>query len=129
MQQAGQLEKARAAYEQAAQSQEKIGSAWHAAKHMETCSAISKDLAQFDRVADFSRQAGSLYAAAGRMAAGELAEWVPLFVGRCMASAASNRLQENAADAWSLGRMHCDDREEVWMHDICMQQPSGVHMA
>jgi hypothetical protein len=69
-QQAGQLEKARGAYEQAAQSQEKIGSPWHAAKHLETCSTISKDLGQLERVADFSRQAGSLYAQAGRMAAG-----------------------------------------------------------
>lgn len=67
--QAGQLEKARAAYEQAAQSQEKIGSSWHAAKHLETCSTISRDLGQLDRVADFSRQAGALYAQAGRMAA------------------------------------------------------------
>jgi hypothetical protein len=72
LQQAGQLEKARAAYEQAAQSQEKIGSPWHAAKHLETCSSISKDLGQFDKVADFSRQAGGLYALAGRMAAGVL---------------------------------------------------------
>jgi len=70
LQQAGQLEKARAAYEQAAQSQEKIGSSWHAAKHLETCSTISRDLGQLDRVADFSRQAGALYAQAGRMAAG-----------------------------------------------------------
>jgi tetratricopeptide (TPR) repeat protein len=69
-QQAGQLEKAQKAYEQAAQSQEKIGSPWHAAKHLETCAAISKDLGQLDRVADYSRQAGSLYALAGRMAAG-----------------------------------------------------------
>lgn len=67
--QAGQLEKAQKAYEQAAQSQEKIGSAWHAAKHLETCAAISKDLGQLDRVADYTRQAGSLYALAGRMAA------------------------------------------------------------
>lgn len=73
LQQAGQLEKARAAYEQAAQSQEKIGSPWHAAKHLETCSNISKDLGQLDKVADFSRQAGALYASAGRMAAGALA--------------------------------------------------------
>lgn len=69
-QQAGQLEKAQKAYEQAAQSQEKVGSPWHAAKHLETCAAISKDLGQLDRVADYSRQAGSLYALAGRMAAG-----------------------------------------------------------
>jgi hypothetical protein len=76
LQQAGQLEKARAAYEQAAQSQEKIGSPWHAAKHLETCSTISKDLGQLDKVADFSRQAGSLYALAGRMAAGVLRAWM-----------------------------------------------------
>lgn len=70
-QQAGQAEKARSAYEQAAQSQEKLGSAWHAAKHLETCSTISKDLGQMDRVTDYCRQASAQYAQAGRMTAGE----------------------------------------------------------
>eukprot|EP00879_Flechtneria_rotunda_P005030 GHRR01005306.1.p1 GENE.GHRR01005306.1~~GHRR01005306.1.p1 ORF type:complete len:315 (+),score=87.96 GHRR01005306.1:217-1161(+) len=67
--QVGQLEKSRAAYEQAAQSQEKIGSVWHAAKHLETCGQISKDLGQLDKMADFIRQAGSFFAQAGRLSA------------------------------------------------------------
>eukprot|EP00879_Flechtneria_rotunda_P010828 GHRR01011317.1.p1 GENE.GHRR01011317.1~~GHRR01011317.1.p1 ORF type:complete len:180 (+),score=44.44 GHRR01011317.1:217-756(+) len=70
VQQVGQLEKSRAAYEQAAQSQEKIGSVWHAAKHLETCGQISKDLGQLDKMADFIRQAGSFFAQAGRLSAG-----------------------------------------------------------
>jgi hypothetical protein len=67
----GQLEKARAAYERAAQSQEKIGSVWHAAKHLELCGAISKDLGQHEQMADFYRQAGSYFAQAGRISAGK----------------------------------------------------------
>lgn len=70
-QQVGQLEKARAAYERAAQSQEKIGSVWHTAKHLETCGAISKDLGQYEQMAEFYRQAGSYFAQAGRISAGE----------------------------------------------------------
>lgn len=119
MQQAGQLEKARAAYEQAAQSQEKIGSAWHAAKHMETCSAISKDLGQFDRVADFSRQAGSLYAAAGRMAAGELHHRRHCLFG------CQRPVQQLATGyssiCWGVGtRMLCDNREDTF-DDVYLQ--------
>lgn len=72
LQQVGQLEKSRAAYERAAQSQERIGSVWHAAKHLETCGAISKDLNQYDRMADFYRQAGNYFAQAGRVSAGTL---------------------------------------------------------
>ncbi|WIA40993.1 hypothetical protein OEZ86_004636 [Tetradesmus obliquus] len=67
--QVGQSEKARAAYERAAQSQEKIGSVWHAAKHLETCGAISKDLGQYEQMAEFYRQAGSYFAQAGRISA------------------------------------------------------------
>ncbi|KAF6259209.1 gamma-soluble NSF attachment protein-like protein [Scenedesmus sp. NREL 46B-D3] len=67
--QVGQLEKARAAYERAAQSQENIGSVWHAAKHLEICGAISKDLGQHEQVAEFYRQAGSYFAQAGRISA------------------------------------------------------------
>lgn len=70
LQQVGQLEKSRTAYERAAQSQEKIGSIWHAAKHLETCGAISKELNQPDKMADFYRQAGNYFAQAGRVSAG-----------------------------------------------------------
>jgi hypothetical protein len=72
----GQLEKARAAYERAAQSQEKIGSVWHAAKHLEICGAISKDLGQHEQMADFYRQAGSYFAQAGRISAGTALPWL-----------------------------------------------------
>lgn len=108
-QQAGQLEKARAAYEQAAQSQEKIGSAWHAAKHLETCSAVSKDLGQLDRVADFSRQAGSLYAQAGRMAAGGcmLLSGGAVFVCRSAVSCVPQTLPAEGLKGTASAQMHC----------------------
>jgi hypothetical protein len=70
LQQCGHLEKSRAAYERAAQAQEKIGSIFHAGKHLETCGVISKELGQLDRMADFFRQAGASFATAGRMTAG-----------------------------------------------------------
>lgn len=70
LQQCGQLEKSRAAYERAAQAQEKIGSIFHAGKHLETCGVISKELGQLDKMADFFRQAGASFATAGRITAG-----------------------------------------------------------
>lgn len=70
LQQAGQLEKSRTAYEKAAASQEKIGSVWHAAKHLETCANISKDLNQLDKFAEFVRQSAHYFAEAGRVSAG-----------------------------------------------------------
>ena len=71
-QQSGQLEKSRSAYEKAAQSQEKIGSAWHAAKHLEACGALSRELAELPQVADFSRQAAQLYGVCDIVAANPL---------------------------------------------------------
>lgn len=49
-QQAGQLGKSIEALEKASHAQEKMGSAWHAAKHMETCSQLSKDLGAWPKV-------------------------------------------------------------------------------
>lgn len=70
LQQAGSLEQARGAYERAAQSQERIGSGWHAAKHLETAAQLSRDLGEWPAVAEFARQAGQQYAQAGRPLAG-----------------------------------------------------------
>jgi hypothetical protein len=58
------------AYEKAAQSQEKIGSIFHAAKHLETCANISKELSQHDKMADFIRQSANYFSTAGRISAG-----------------------------------------------------------
>jgi hypothetical protein len=69
-QQSGELEKSRAAYERAAMSQDKIGSTWHAAKHLESASQISRDLGEWGSVADFARQAAGYFAQAGRPTAG-----------------------------------------------------------
>jgi hypothetical protein len=71
LQQGGDLEKSRAAYERAAQSQDKLGSGWHAAKHLETAAQLSRDLLQWGAAADFARQAAAAYAQAGRPTAGE----------------------------------------------------------
>ncbi|KIY98118.1 Gamma-soluble NSF attachment protein [Monoraphidium neglectum] len=68
--QSGELEKSRAAYERAAMSQDKIGSTWHAAKHLESASQISRDLGEWGSVADFARQAAGYFAQAGRPTAG-----------------------------------------------------------
>lgn len=68
--QCGQLEKSRAAYERAAMSQDKLGSTWHAAKHLESASQISRDLGDWKQVADFTRQAANSFAQAGRPTAG-----------------------------------------------------------
>lgn len=75
-QQIGQLEKSIEAYEKAAQAQEKLGSPWHAAKHMETCGTISKELGAWPKVTEFYRAASELYVEAGRTAEGELG-WAP----------------------------------------------------
>lgn len=64
--QAGILAQARDSYEKASQAQEKIGSAWHAAKHLETCGDISKSLNELPEVAQFYKRAALLYVEAGR---------------------------------------------------------------
>lgn len=53
-------------------SQDKIGSTWHAAKHLESASQISRDLADWSQVANFTRQAAEYFAQAGRPTAGAL---------------------------------------------------------
>mgnify|MGYP001810033241 CR=1 FL=1 len=43
---------------------------FHAAKLLETCDAISKDLGEWEQVATFTRCAGEYYGEAGKVAAG-----------------------------------------------------------
>ncbi len=64
------MDKARAAYEKASQSQEKLNSPWHAARHLETCGTLSKDMEQWPAVAEHFRGAANLYAEAGRASTG-----------------------------------------------------------
>jgi hypothetical protein len=69
-QQAGAMEKALHAYERAATAQEKQGSQWHAAKHMETAGEICKQLQQWQQLGDFYQRAAQLYQDAGRASTG-----------------------------------------------------------
>eukprot|EP00195_Chlamydomonas_chlamydogama_P008641 CAMPEP_0202893498 /NCGR_PEP_ID=MMETSP1392-20130828/3070_1 /ASSEMBLY_ACC=CAM_ASM_000868 /TAXON_ID=225041 /ORGANISM="Chlamydomonas chlamydogama, Strain SAG 11-48b" /LENGTH=310 /DNA_ID=CAMNT_0049577851 /DNA_START=30 /DNA_END=962 /DNA_ORIENTATION=- len=68
--QAGNPEKAIETYERAALCQEKIGSSWHAAKHLEACGDICKLQGWFDRLASYYRQAADAYAQAGKLTTG-----------------------------------------------------------
>lgn len=70
LQQAGELDKSRGAYERAAMAQDRLGSGWHAGKLLEAAAAASKDLGDWPKAADFARQAGAAYAQAGRPTAG-----------------------------------------------------------
>jgi len=51
-------------------SQDRLGSTWHAAKHLEAASQISRDLGEWPQVAEYARQAGGFFAQAGRPGAG-----------------------------------------------------------
>jgi hypothetical protein len=70
LQQAGAMDKALHAYERSATAQEKQGSQWHAAKHMEICGEICKNLQRWEDVANFYQRAAQLYQDAGRASTG-----------------------------------------------------------
>ena len=74
LQQAGQLKRAVEAYERAAQAQQKVGSPWHAAKHLEICADLSKQLANWEDVAKFYRFSADLYKEGGKSTTGG---WAP----------------------------------------------------
>jgi hypothetical protein len=50
VQQTGNLDRSIEAFEKASHAQEKLGSLWHAAKHMETCGTLSKDVGAWPKV-------------------------------------------------------------------------------
>lgn len=62
---AKQPEKAKDAYERAAEGQERLSSPWQAAKNLEAAGGIAKELGKFDEVLDFYRRASNLYAECG----------------------------------------------------------------
>ena len=60
------MEKAIDTYERAAAAQDKIGSPWHAAKHMEAAADICKQQKMWDRVGEFYKNAAEYYLSAGK---------------------------------------------------------------
>jgi hypothetical protein len=65
-QQANNLEKAKLAYDKASTAQERMGSPWHAAKHLETCGDLAKQLEQWEEVALYFKRASQLYLEGGK---------------------------------------------------------------
>lgn len=127
-QQAGELEKSRAAYERAAMSQDKIGSTWHAAKHLETASQISKDLGDWGQVAEYTRQAANSFGQAGRPQAGEMGgllcrDKVSRAKGRCSAWRAPSGRQQApgmCAEGPCIGHSTCM-QEDQWLRPALLQ--------
>lgn len=70
-QQAKVPEKTRVALEKAAMCQEKSGSIWHAARHLESAGALAAELDDFDGALDLYSQAAEYYFEAGRPQAGQ----------------------------------------------------------
>lgn len=71
MQQAKVPEKTRIAHERAAMCQEKSGSSWHAARHMESAGALAVELDEIDAAIDLYTQAANLFFECGRPQAGQ----------------------------------------------------------
>jgi hypothetical protein len=69
-QQAGAMERALHAYERASTAQEKQGSHWHAAKHMETAGEICRQLQEWEQLGNYYQRAAQLYQEAGRASTG-----------------------------------------------------------
>jgi hypothetical protein len=65
-QQAGNVDQALEAYEKAATAQDKIGSSWHAAKHLESAADLCRQHKLWERVKDYSKQAADLYINSGK---------------------------------------------------------------
>lgn len=57
----------------AATANERMGSPWHAAKHLETCAELCKLLKWNETVAEMYRRAGACYVDAGKPATGAAA--------------------------------------------------------
>mmetsp|Transcript_20692 Transcript_20692/g.39324 ORF Transcript_20692/g.39324 Transcript_20692/m.39324 type:complete len:320 (+) Transcript_20692:17-976(+) len=69
--QAGCLDKAKHAFEKAALAQEKLGSPWHAAKHLETAALVAKEMkGGAVEIEMFFKRACALYMEAGRSQTG-----------------------------------------------------------
>lgn len=68
--QGGDLDKAVQAYERAAMAQEKLGSPYHSAKHMETCGDLCKQMSNSPGIAMFYKRAAELYREGGRCSTG-----------------------------------------------------------
>ncbi|MCO5608160.1 hypothetical protein L7F22_062366 [Adiantum nelumboides] len=62
---AKQLDKAKDAYERAAEGQERLSSPWQAAKNLEAAGGLAKELGKFDEVLDLYRRASNLYGECG----------------------------------------------------------------
>ncbi|PIA30229.1 hypothetical protein AQUCO_05700144v1 [Aquilegia coerulea] len=59
--------KAKVALEKASKGQEMLSSPWDAAKHMETCGNIAKELGNWGEVLDYYRRASELFNECGRV--------------------------------------------------------------
>lgn len=62
---AKQLDKAKDAYERAAEGQERLSSPWQAAKNLEAAGGIAKELEKFDEVLDLYKRASNLFGDCG----------------------------------------------------------------
>eukprot|EP00250_Pteridium_aquilinum_P035350 c9204_g1_i1 orf=229-1125(+) len=62
---AKQLDKAKDAYERAAEGHERLSSPWQAAKNLEAAGGIAKDLGKFDEVLDLYKRASNLFGECG----------------------------------------------------------------
>lgn len=70
-QQAGDVDRALEAYEKAATAQEKIGSTWHAAKHMESAAELAKRHKRWEKVVECYKVAAEFYLQSGKHTQGE----------------------------------------------------------
>ena len=71
-QQAGDVDQGLEVYEKAATAQEKIGSSWHAAKHMESAAELAKQHKRWEKVMECYKTAAEFYITAGKATAGRL---------------------------------------------------------
>jgi hypothetical protein len=81
------MDRALHAYERSATAQEKQGSHWHAAKHMETAGEICRQLQEWEKLGMYYQRAAQLYQEAGRASTGARRRRRPVPGALCPAAA------------------------------------------